>query len=98
MGNVQHIDTAMIIGCYLAIIGLYIWVFKKLQEITNMQHRHETEANKHVKSEDLVFRDVCQVQVKRFEERISEVKVELGEVKSDIRTGFHEIKELLKAN
>lgn len=99
----QHIDTAMIIGCYLAIIGLYVYVFKSNKEIMLMLHRHENESNKHVKSEDLVYKDVCELQVKRFEERINEVKEDVSvvksdikDVKSDIKAGFNEMKQLLK--
>jgi len=97
MAAIQHVDTAMIIGCYLAIIGLYVYVFKCNKEVMLMLHRHENESDKHVTSDDLVYKDVCQLQVKRFEERIQEVKNDVQEVKTDIRTGFSEIKQILKA-
>jgi len=95
---------AAIAGNYIAVIGLYIYAFKSRQEIIDMVYKHETESDKHVKSEALVYRDVCKLQVKRFEERIDEVKSEvqglksdIDGIKSDISTGFSEVKTLIKA-
>jgi len=93
----EHIDTALLVGCCLAILSHAIWTFKNIQEIRGMLFSHENESERHIKSEDLVFRDVCSLQVKRFEEKIAEVKYDVQEVKTDIKNGFNDIKELIKA-
>ena len=93
---IQHVDAALIVGCYVSIIALYVWVFKAIQEIKDMVNKHANSSEKHTSSHDLVFRDVCAVQVKRFEERIDEVKVDVCDLKSQINTGFHEVKALIK--
>ena len=89
---------AAIAGNYIAVIGLYIYAFKSRQEIIDMVYKHENESEKHIKGEDLVFKSVCQLQVKRFEEKIAEVKDEVTAVKSDIKIGFREVKDILLAN
>ena len=86
---IKHIDAALIVGCYIAIIALYVWVFKTIQELRDMFHRHENKSEKHTPSTDLVFKDVCELQVKRFEEKIDSMKEHL-------HTGFNEVKELIK--
>lgn len=100
----QHVDTALIVGCYIAIITLYVWTFKTVSGVVNMQHKHETEANKHVKSEDLVYRDVCNLQTKHFQAQIDDVKVDMNEIKirlKEVKTGmaqgFSEVKDLLRS-
>ena len=62
-----------------------------------MVYSHEAEVDKHVKCEELVFRDVCNLTVKRFDEKITSVQLEVKELKSDIKVGFREIKELIQA-
>ena len=86
---IPYIQVVMIIGCYLAIIALYVWVFKTTQELRDMFHKHNNESEKHTLSTDLVFKDVCELQVKRFEEKIDSVKASL-------HTGFDEVKALIK--
>ena len=85
----QHIDMALIAGCYIAIIYLYVWVFRALEGIKDMVNKHYQDAGKHVDSKDLVYRDVCSVQVKRFEEKLEDVKL-------SVNAGFSELKEMIK--
>ena len=66
-----------------------------------MIHAHN-DSDRHVKSEDLVFRDVCELQVKGFEEKIKSVKQDVKEVKQDVSEiksgmdkGFSDIKNIL---
>ena len=92
----QHIDTALLVGCYIAIIALYVWVFRTIEEMKEMLYRHQADACKHVESKDLVYRDVCAVQVKRFEENLEVVKDDVREVKDQIKIGFDEVKVLIK--
>ena len=91
----QHVDTALIVGCYICLISMYVWVFKQVEEVKEMVHAHN-ESKLHVSSDDLVFRDVCQIQVKRFEERITEVKEDVSKVQTGMDKGFEDIKNLLK--
>jgi len=98
----QYVDTAAIIGCYLAIIGMYVYVFKSKQEILEMVHKHETEVDKHVKSEELVHKAVCDLQVKTFENTMNQLQSDIKNVKSELKTdinnGFREVKDLIKSS
>jgi len=85
----QHIDMALIVGCYIAIIYLYVWVFRALEGIKDMGNKHYQDAGKHVDSKDLVYRDVCSIQVKRFEEKLEDVK-------QSVNAGFSDLKEMIK--
>ena len=85
----QHIDMALITGCYIAIIYLYVWVFRALEGIKDMVNKHQQDAGKHVDSKDLVYRDVCSIQVKRFEEKLEDVKL-------SVNVGFSELKAMIK--
>jgi len=49
-----------------------------------------------VDGKELVFRDVCTLEVKRFEEKLEDVKNDVGEVKRSINEGFKDIKEMIK--
>lgn len=92
----QHVDTYLIIGCYLAILSHVIWTFRSLREMEGEMNKHHQDAGKHVDSKDLVYRDVCSIQVKRFEEKLEDVKSDIGEVKTSITNGFGELKTMIK--
>ena len=92
----QHVDTAMIIGCYLAIIGLYIYTFKTTQQVRDMVFKHQAEKNVHVNSEDIVYKDVCDERLARIDERFENIQGDVSEIKTSIHNGFTEVKEMLK--
>ena len=92
----QHIDTYLIVGCYLAIITHMIWTLRSLREIEAEMNRHHQDAGKHVDGKELVFRDVCTLQVKRFEEKLEDVKNDVCEVKISVNEGFKDIKDMIK--
>lgn len=86
-----------------ALLGLYIWTFKQIEGIKQMLRDHEKKVNQHVDSKELVFRDVCELQVKQFHEQLRETKEDVKETKSDVKqlradvaSGFGEIKVLLQ--
>ena len=85
----QHIDMVLIVGCYIAIISHVIWTFRALREMEGDMNKHHQDAGKHVDSKDLVYRDVCSIQVKRFEEKLEDVK-------QSVNVGFSELKEMIK--
>ena len=83
------IGVGAIAGCYLAILCLYRWWS---MEKTNMDKRmtaHETNADSHVDSHDLVYRDVCEERVKRFEAGQEALKNEMHQ-------GFNRIEAAIK--
>lgn len=92
----QHVDTALIVGCYIAVIYLYVWVFKNMEAMREMLHSHTNQTGQHVEGKDLVYRDVCAIQVKRFEEKLADVKSDLIDLKSSINSGFDDVKDALK--
>ena len=93
---IQHVDTALLIGCYMAIISHMIWSFKAMQRLRDMLFMHESHSEVHVKSNDLVFRDVCDQKVKNFAESIAEVKQDVKEVKQSIDKGFNDLRGLIQ--
>ena len=99
----EHADTGMIIGCYVAIIGCYIavigcyvWTFRLIQGQKDMLFKHETQLDTHQSSKDLMFKDVCDERVKRIEDKIKNVQSDVSEVKTGMDRGFSEIKALLR--
>ena len=85
----DYIGSGLIIGCYLAIITHLIWTFRSLREIEAKMNEHHQDAGKHVDSKDLVYRDVCSIQVKRFEEKLEAVK-------ESVNAGFKDLKDTIK--
>ena len=69
------------------IIGLYAWFLK-----------HVTSSNRHPKGEDLVYREVCDERGKANDAEHQHLKEGIDELKVDVRTGFHDLKELIKNN
>lgn len=85
-------DTKLIvalIGIFGAIIGVYVWVA-----------RHIAARKKHPCSDDLVFRDVCESERRRIDDCLegAERRTEqrFKEVKEDMKTGFTEVKDLIR--
>ncbi len=98
----QHVDTAMIVGCYLAIIGLYIYTFKATQQVRDMVFKHRAEKDIHVNSKDVVYKDVCDERMGRIDDKIETIQSDITEIKTDIteintglNKGFGDIKTLL---
>jgi len=86
---VEYIGLAAIAGCYLAIIGLYVWVFRQIQEVKNEMNKHKQNHKVHISSDQLVFKDVCDEKVRRFEEKMDNLK-------ETMENGFTDLKEFFK--
>ena len=80
------------------LIGLYAWFIK-----------HVTSSSRHPKSDDLVYADVCEERGKANEEAHKNLKEGIetaiarsdekhAELKADMKTGFTEIKDLIRAS
>ena len=93
----QYMDTALLVGCYIAIISHILWSIKTIEAVKQMIHQHENRSGQHVDEKDLVRSEVCALQVKRFEEKIAEVKQDVTDVKQQIETGFNEVKQLIRS-
>ncbi len=69
------------------VLGLYAWFLK-----------HVTGSNRHPKADDLVYRDVCDERGKANDAEHKHLKEGIDELKVDVRNGFNEIKNLIKAS
>ncbi len=80
------------------VIGLYAWFL-----------RHVTSTNRHPKSGDLVYSDVCEERGKANDEIHKHLKEDIvaaiarsdekhSELKADMKTGFTEIKDLIRSS
>lgn len=76
----------VLIGAIIAIFGAIIGVYTAL-------NKHTSNPKKHVCSDDVVFRDVCDVRHKGLEDCI-EAKLETLETKID--EGFKRVEGLIK--
>ncbi|MCK5610275.1 hypothetical protein KAR91_50850 [Candidatus Pacearchaeota archaeon] len=83
-------DTKVLFGILALIVGIWGWFLK-----------HVSCGNRHPDKSDLMYKDVCDERTHRLEglieshaERSAERHTEL---KDDVRTGFSEMKELIKA-
>lgn len=85
----EYIGLAAIAGCYLAIIGLYVWVFRQIQEVKNEMNKHKQNHKAHTSSDQLVFKDVCDEKIRRFEEKMDNLK-------GTMENGFTDLKEFFK--
>ena len=92
----QHVDTALIVGCYLAIIGVYVWTFKTVQGIRDMQFKHESKKDIHSHRDEFMRADVCMERTARMDDKINSIQDSVAEIKDGMHQGFTEIKELLK--
>ncbi len=92
----EYVGTAAIVGCYLCVIGLYVWVFKTISELKDKMHEHLQKSSQHMDAGELVFKDVCDQKVRRFEDSINGVKEQLSEVKKTIGEEFKEVKDMIR--
>lgn len=97
-GSANHIDTVMLVGCYIAILSHAVWTFKSIQGTRDMFFKHEAKGSIHQDSKELMFKDVCDERTKRMEQSIANVQSEVVEVKEGMQQGFSEIKELIKGS
>lgn len=94
----DYIGMAAIIGCYVAIIALYVWVFKTIEGLKDKMNDHHQNAKMHQSSDDLVFKEVCEQKVARFMDTVKGVKEDIGEMKKDMKSGFENIVRLIDKN
>ena len=76
------IGVTAVAGCYLAIIAMYVWVFRTISEIRKEMYQHMNMADQHVPSKDLVFRGECNQVVKRIEQAVVTNKEGIADFKS----------------
>ena len=79
---VQHLDTALLILCLTAILSNYVWTFCQIQRVKEMIQEHTSKSEVHTDSKELVFKDVCSVQVTAMLDKIGDVKEDVVEIKS----------------
>lgn len=87
----EYLNVGAVIGCYLAIIGVYVWVFRQIQEVKNEMLKHVGEYDVHTDSDKLVFRDVCDQKVLRIEGKVDDLK-------NTVTTELREIKKFMQNN
>ena len=87
----EYLNVGAVIGCYLAIIGVYVWVFRQIQEVKNEMLKHTGEYAMHTDSGKLVFRDVCDQKVLRIEGKVDDLK-------NTVTTELREIKKFMQNN
>ena len=83
----DYIGLAAVVGCYLAIIGMYVWVFRQIQEVKNSLIDHAQQRRCHPDATDLVSSKLCDERVKRIEGKVDDLKENLREV---LKTVFAE--------
>jgi len=81
----EHVDTALLILCLTALLSNYVWTFLQIQKVKEMIHEHTSKSGVHTDSKELVFKDVCSIQVKAVLDKISGVKEDVEEIKSIVR-------------
>ena len=91
-----YIGVASIAGCYLAIIAMYVWVFKTVSEIRKEMNSHMNCADQHASAKDLVFSRECQQTVKRIEALIDSNKEQTASIKEYMSEEFKEIKQMIR--
>lgn len=92
----EIVSYAAIAGCYLAIIALYVWVFKVINEVKDQMNHHHQDGAIHADSGNFQRRDVCQQTVLRIEQSMRTLGGEMKEVKSQMSEGFKNVVDLLK--
>ena len=84
-------DWRIITPFAAAFIGLFGWLGK-----------HISNSKRHPDKTQLVYQDLCDERVRRFEDTIKEHKKDADkrhvELKADMNRGFDEVKQLIRAN
>ncbi len=62
-----------IVSMFLAIIGVYIWTFKKLGDIYTLVNGHIQKPNIHTDKKEFVNADVCAVVHKGIDEKMNTI-------------------------
>ena len=92
----EYIDTTLLALYLSGLLGLYLYCTKIVSGLREMLYRHQADAEKHVSSNDLVYRDVCEERVKRLEEQIAAVDKKVEGISTTVVDGFREMKALLR--
>lgn len=85
----EYIGIAAVVGCYLAIIGMYVWVFKQIQEVKKMITDHAQKSEIHTDEDKFVLKAACGPTVVRIEEKVKDIK-------ETMKSEFKELKQLIK--
>ena len=92
----EYVSIAAIAGCYMAIIALYVWVFKSIQEVKDKMGEHTQQGDIHVSCKELIFRDICDERVKRIEASVAALKENQEQLKELMQGGFEDVKNSIK--
>lgn len=94
----DYIGIAAIAGCYLAIIAMYVWVFKSISEIRKEMYQHMNMADQHASVKDLVHRGECQQTVRRIECLVDMNKELIAGMKQYMADEFKEVKDMIRTS
>jgi hypothetical protein len=92
----EFVNLTAIVGCYLAVIGMYVWVFRTISDVRKEMQQHMSLSDQHASARDLMSRGECSQTVKRIEEAANMGKESFIDFKKYIGEEFKEIKEMIK--
>jgi hypothetical protein len=92
----EFLNLSAVVGCYLAIIGMYVWVFRSISELRKEMQQHMSLSDQHASVRDLMSRGECSQTVKRIEEAAKMGKESFADFKKYIGEEFKEMKEMIK--
>ncbi len=67
-------------------VGLLISILVVFIAIGGVFIRHASNTDRHPNKTNLVYKDVCDAQIKRQDERHAELKADISEIKADVKT------------
>lgn len=95
----------LIIGSYIAVIALYVWVFKQVDEMKRSFHSHEMLDGRHTPVVELVRKGDCdgrftliQTELAVQKEDISETRKAIDRLNTHINQGFDRVISAIEAS
>ncbi len=67
-------------------VGLLISILIVFVGIGGVVMKHTSNADRHPNKTNIVYKDVCDAQIKRQDERHAELKADISEIKADVKT------------
>ena len=95
--RIEHIDTAMIIGCYIAVGGHIVWSFKSIMSMRDMLFMHENKSEIHPHTKDIMFKDVCDERMARIDDKIITIQSDISDIKVSLNKGFDKLTKLIES-
>ena len=94
--DIKFLDTAAIIGCYLAIIAHYVWTFKTVSRMREMLYSHENNKSIHGDKENFVRKDVNDATIKRIDDNLGRIDSRMEKVEGKLDKGFADVMSLIR--